>query len=81
MPDDTQIDAWKTQVSKDTGVPADVLRGTDLEDIQAHAAALKPLLPPPAGSVPSEGRTVGRPAPDPAQHFAEYLKQQLGYTR
>jgi hypothetical protein len=34
----------------------------------------------PAGYVPTEGRTVARPAPTPATQFAEYLKQQLGYT-
>ena len=32
--------AWKTEVSKKTGVPADLLRGSTLEDIQAHAEQL-----------------------------------------
>ena len=82
MPDETEaaIEEWKTQVSNDTGIPANVLRGSDLDDIQAHAASLKALLPPPtpaAGYVPSEGRTVAKAAPNPAQHFAAFLNQQL----
>ncbi|MCI1831542.1 MAG: helicase [Bifidobacterium sp.] len=39
-----QQSQWKTQVSKDTGVPADVLRGSTLEEIQAHAESLKTFL-------------------------------------
>lgn len=39
-----QVSAWKKQVSKDTGVPADVLRGSTLEEIQSHGEALKKLL-------------------------------------
>lgn len=37
---------WKAQVSKKTGVPADVLRGATLEEIQAHAESLDALLHP-----------------------------------
>lgn len=36
-----QHDQWISQVSKDTGVPADVLRGDSLESIQRHADAIK----------------------------------------
>jgi hypothetical protein len=62
-----QIDAWKATVSSDTGVPAAVLAGKTLEEIQAHAEALKPLigttptLPPvPRGPiVPTEGTGSG----------------------
>lgn len=74
-----QIDDWKAKVSKDTGVPADVLRGSDLEEIEAHAASLKALLPEPRtpGYVPSEGRTVTGGAGSPHQQFASILKQQL----
>lgn len=38
--------AWKTEVSKKTGVPADLLRGSTLEDIQAHAEQLDAVLHP-----------------------------------
>lgn len=39
-----QQSQWKAQVSKDTGIPADVLRGSTLEEIQAHAESVKSLL-------------------------------------
>jgi hypothetical protein len=71
-----QIADWKAKVSKETDVPADVLRGSTLEDIQAHAESLKALLPEPRkpGYVPGEGRTVAAGKGDPRQIFAEILK-------
>ena len=33
---------WASEVSKATGVPAEVLRGSTKEEMQAHAEALKP---------------------------------------
>lgn len=39
-----EIEAWKRQVSTDTDVPADLLRGDTLEDLQAHAEVLKKAL-------------------------------------
>lgn len=58
-----QLAEWKSQVSQETGVPAAVLAGTTLEDLQAHAEALKPLIskePTPAPYiVPTEGSTPG----------------------
>lgn len=36
-----QIASWKREISKETGVPEDVLRGETEEDIQAHADSLK----------------------------------------
>ena len=74
-----QVDDWKAKVSKDTGIPVDVLRGNDLEEIEAHGASLKALLPEPRtpGYVPNEGRTVATGGGDPANQFASILKQQL----
>lgn len=74
-----EIDGWKTQVAKDpkyAGLTADVLRGSTLEEIEDHAAALKALLPDPrkAGQVPTEGRTVATGTGDPAQQFAELIR-------
>ncbi|MBS5976833.1 MAG: hypothetical protein KIA99_04435 [Actinomyces urogenitalis] len=40
----SEVEAWKRQVSTDTGVPADLLRGDTLEDLQAHAEVLKKAL-------------------------------------
>lgn len=50
---------WKKQVSANTGIPADALRGSTLEEIQAHADILKPLVHP-APKLPN--------VPNPAQH-------------
>lgn len=36
---------------------------------------------PAAGYVPSEGRTVERPAPSPHQQFADFLRRGLGYAQ
>ena len=50
---------WKAQVSAKTGIPAEALRGSTLEEIQAHADILKPLVHP-APKLPN--------VPNPAQH-------------
>ena len=50
---------WKKQVSANTGIPADALRGITLEEIQAHADILQPLVHP-APKLPN--------VPNPAQH-------------
>ena len=52
---------WKAQVSAKTGIPAEALRGSTLEEIQAHADILKPLMHP-APKLPN--------VPNPAQHPA-----------
>ena len=33
------------------------------------------------GSVPTEGRTISKPAPTPAAAFTHWLDEQLGRTR
>lgn len=39
-----QVEEWKQQVAKDTGVPAEALRGSTLEDLQAHGEQLKTMI-------------------------------------
>jgi hypothetical protein len=56
-----QVAAWKKQVADTTGVPAAALAGSTLEEIQAHAETLKPLIasapPAPRGPlIPAEGK-------------------------
>lgn len=62
---------WCRTVSKDTGIPADLLRGSTLEEIQAHADSLKQYLQEnktdtqaetgtAAGYAPSVGTTPGK---------------------
>lgn len=69
----------KDAMSKKYGVPAEALRGSNLDDIEEHAKLLKSLLPEPRmpGQVPGEGRTVTGGSSNPAQQFANILKQQL----
>lgn len=39
-----EIATWKQEVSKETGVPADVLRGDTKEELTAHAESLKAVM-------------------------------------
>lgn len=39
-----QISDWKTKVSKDTGVPVELLFGESEDELKAHAEKLKPHL-------------------------------------
>lgn len=41
-----QIGKWKAEVAESTGVPAAALAGSTKEEIEAHAATLKPLIAP-----------------------------------
>lgn len=52
-----QLNAWADEVSKETGIPANVLRGNSLEELKAHAEALKSVIPqkPAAPVVNGEG--------------------------
>lgn len=39
------VSAWKKQAAEKAGVPADVLRGDTLEELQAHAEVVRAALP------------------------------------
>lgn len=74
-----QVGAWKTQVSDETGVPVAVLAGSTLEEIQAHAEKLKPLItqaPPKLQPIPGEGAQATLPLNGDGIESA--LKQALG---
>lgn len=77
-----QITAWKQQVSDASGVPASVLAGSTLEEIEAHAARVKSLMPPDIPSrvtgpyVPSEGTGAGHVASTRDQ-FADAMREAL----
>lgn len=65
----------RSEVATSAGLPADVLRGSTKEELEAHAAALKPLITVPKGPViPTQGDT---PAADSAgaedRAFANFL--------
>lgn len=40
-----QVSEWADQVSRDTGVPASVLKGSTLEELTAHAEQIKAAMP------------------------------------
>ncbi|NEG88607.1 hypothetical protein [Bifidobacterium aerophilum] len=41
-----QYAEWVRQVSEQNDIPAEILRGDTLEELQAHAAALAPIIHP-----------------------------------
>lgn len=74
-----QVAKWKSEVSEATGVPAAVLAGSSLEEIQAHAEALKPLITQPTSKpqpIPGEGPTG--PLPLNGDGIESALKNALG---
>lgn len=81
---DRQIADWKSEIAKEAGVPAGVLRGTTQEELLAHAAELKAMLPDPnarpGAYVSGEGKhTTAKPTP--AQEFAELIQNARGQAR
>lgn len=70
--------AWKAEVSKKTGVPAELLRGTTLEDIEEHAQQLAAVLhPKPKGAALADpGRTPDKPAKQDTQR--KYVRDLFG---
>lgn len=61
----TERSALLDKVAKATGVPADVLSGSDEAELTAHAEKLKPLLAPTAPIIPNQAKTPGTPPDDP----------------
>lgn len=69
-----QISDWKKAASEETGVPAEVLRGSSEEEIKAHADALKPHFEKEkSGFVGSDGFTPKEKAKSTASQFADAL--------
>lgn len=57
-----EVDGWRADVAKSTGVPAVALRGSTKEEFEAHAAELKPLLTGVSPVIPNPGKTPDNPA-------------------
>lgn len=51
-----QIQAWKTDIAKATGVPAQYLRGSTEDELQAHAEELAPVFANRGPTVPTVGQ-------------------------
>ena len=76
-----QVAKWKSEVAEATGVPAAALAGSTKEEIEAHAATLKPLIAqsqparPQPLIVPAEGKT---PMALNSSRLEESLKKAVG---
>lgn len=74
-----QIAAWKAEVSAETGVPAEVLKGSTKEEIAEHAATLKPLIEQkPTGPQPVPGEGNPGAIPLNSDGIEAALKSALG---
>lgn len=69
-----QIDEWKRQVAQDAGVPAEALRGSTLDELNAHGEVLKSLMKsrPTAPVVPDVGKQPEAKS-DPTRDFVREL--------
>lgn len=63
-------------VSKATGVPADLLRGETKEDLEAHAEVLKPLIKPSGPVIPGQEKTPDKIQDSPTRAFVGKLFSQ-----
>jgi hypothetical protein len=74
---DMQIQAWRRQVSEETGIPATLLRGATLDEMTAHAKAIAEAYAESSPSVPiiaNEGRQApATPSEDPRLNLAKRL--------
>lgn len=52
-----QIQAWKADISKETGVPVQYLRGATEDELKAHAVELAPVFKDRGPTVPTVGQT------------------------
>lgn len=60
-----RVAAWRSEIAKSTGIPADALRGDTKEDLEAHAKVLaEAFKTPPAPRLDKDGKNGGDPATD-----------------
>ena len=57
-----QLASWRDEVAKATGVPVAALRGSTKEELEAHAAELKPLITGSGPVIPHQGVEPEKPA-------------------
>lgn len=57
-----QVRTWAQEVSQETGVPADVLRGETKEEMLAHAKSLEKYVNVAAPIVSGDGKSPSKPA-------------------
>ena len=70
-----QVRTWAQEVSQETGVPADVLRGETKEEMLAHAKTLEKYVSVSAPVVGSDGKSPSKPAATSTREmFAQALE-------
>lgn len=67
------LKALVAEVAKESGVPADVLRGSTREELTAHAETLKSLIKPAGPVVTGAGDTPGAGGDDAEREFIREL--------
>lgn len=72
---ETKAERSKTvaEVAKDSGVPADALRGNTREELEAHAEVLKALIKPSGPIIPGQEKSPSKIEADPMREFARNL--------
>lgn len=84
-----QVAEWAKEITKDSPVPPEALRGSTREDLQAHFDQLNSFIAPPATTdqtpkglvgpyVPSEGGIPSGAAMSAGQLFADFIQRQTG---
>ena len=69
-----QRETWAKEVADESGIPADVLRGDTLEELKAHAEALKPYFEKPSAPyVSSDGFAANKAA----ESNVDWLREAL----
>lgn len=69
-----QISDWKQEIAEAKGVPANLLRGTTKEELEAHAEELAAFVAPPAAPVVSgDGNQPGDSKENPYAEMASGL--------
>lgn len=83
-----QVAVWAKEIVKDSKVPADALRGSTKEDLQAHFNQLNALVTPTDPKkgavgpyVPGEGAATTGAVGGPEQVFADWFSDQLGTSK
>lgn len=74
-----EVEAWKTQVATDSDVPAHLLRGETLEDLQAHAEALKDAFAKQRPRGPLVPQIADTPAASRSGDMSEVSRQLFGH--
>lgn len=73
-----EIGDWKAQVSRETGVSAELLRGSTLEEITAHAESIRKAYPQHAAPyVPNDAVRQGEGAATSGDLFAAFAESNL----